>query len=120
MKKIVITISLIACLPVLLITWWSIWCPNTISIYNKSSKVITAIRVTVSEEHYKLNNISAGGEGQINFDIHTDSDFSVEVDFDNQTTLKHSFGYVTGGAGAYHNRVKIEIYDDKIVGNQKF
>jgi hypothetical protein len=94
------------------------WSRNLLVVENASGKVATSVVVTVCGETYYLANIAPGNSKTITFKVDNDSGFLVDVIFEDRTTLSTSFGYVTGGAGANHNRAAVRIGTDNIDGKQ--
>ena len=95
------------------------WSRNIMEIENASGKRAQMITVTVCRRQYRLENLPSGRSKRVAFEIAGDSGFQVDVTFDDGSTMSETFGYVTGGAGAYNNRAKITIPPDRIEGIQE-
>jgi len=121
MKKMSITVAILAAILLLALGWAWQWSRNIITIENASGKTVDAITVTVCGKSYRVAELPSGGTRRVGFDVTAgDSDFQVEVSFDDGSGVAGRFGYVTGGAGAYNNRAKIKIHPDRIEGAQEY
>ncbi len=94
---------------------------NTLTVKNTSGVTAAQVTVKVCTRSYGFTNLNDGESKTGTFTVDGDSGFSVSASLSDGTTLlTNSFGYVTGGAGAYGNHAEIEITKDrKITGKQK-
>jgi len=93
---------------------------NTLVVANNSGVTANQVNVTVCGKAYVFKDIKNGDSATQTFSINGDSGFTVVASLSDATTVTGSFGYVTGGAGAYGNRTEIQITKSRlIVGKQK-
>ena len=95
------------------------WTANVVLVRNSSGMTLENFTLTVCEKDYTLANILDGETGKLNFAVTGDSNFQMRVTLQDGTILTSSFGYVTGGAGAYRNRVTITVRPNLIEGTQQ-
>jgi hypothetical protein len=96
-----------------------IWTFNVVLVRNSSGMTLDEFTLTVCKKDYTLANILDGETGKLHFTVTGDSSFQMRAKLQDGTVLSNSFGYVTGGAGAYHNRVTITIRSNLIEGTQQ-
>lgn len=96
------------------------WSRNLIAVENASGKNIKELTVTVCRQSYGIKDLAPGASRKLTFEVTGDSGFQVDVSFSDGAEISDNFGYVTGGAGAYHNRAKITIRSDEINGTQEY
>ena len=116
-KRFIISILLAVLLLAIGGTWH--WSRNIIEIANASGKLAQMITITVCGKQYHLESLPSGKSGRIAFEVIGDSGFQIDVSFDDGSKMSDNFGYVTGGAGAYNNRAKVEIHSERIEGIQE-
>lgn len=80
--------------------------------------ILDECRLIVCGKPYTVSNISDGETAQLTFSITGDSNFQIRATLEDGTVLSTSFGYVTGGAGRYHNRATITVRSNVIEGTQ--
>ena len=95
------------------------WTANVVLVRNSSGMTIKEFTLTVCAKDYALADIADGETGKLNFAVTGDSNFQMRVTLQDGTILTNSFGYVTGGAGAYRNRVTITVRPNLIEGTQQ-
>lgn len=118
-KKITITIVVLAGALLLAAGWLWLWSRNVLEIENESGKMAKMVTVAVCGKTYRVEELPSGDTRRMSFDVTGDSGFQVDVSFGDGADISDNFGYVTGGAGAYHNRAKITIRSDEINGTQE-
>lgn len=119
-KKITIAIYVIAGMLLLSIVGWAwYWSRNLLVIENESGKMVEVVTVTVCGKSYQLKDLPSGETKRVAFMVTGDSGFQFDVSFDDGGRVLGNFGYVTGGAGAYNNRVVVNIQPDRIDGKQQ-
>jgi hypothetical protein len=96
-----------------------IWSANVVLVRNSSGMTIEEFTLTVCAKNYTLANVLNGESGKVKFTVTGDSNFQMRAKLQDGTVLTNSFGYVTGGAGAYHNRVTITVRPNLIEGTQQ-
>ena len=96
-----------------------IWTVNVVQVRNSSGMTIEEFTMTVCKKDYTLAHILDGEIGKLHFTVTGDSSFQMRAKLQDGTVLSNSFGYVTGGAGAYHNRVTITVRSNLIEGTQR-
>ena len=120
MRKDTTTITVLAGTLLLTAGWLWIWSRNVLEIENDSGKMAKVITVSVCGKIYRLEELPSGDSRRMSFDVTGDSDFQVDVSFTDGSEVEDNFGYVTGGAGAYHNRAKVTIRSHGIDGTQEY
>ena len=96
-----------------------VWTANVVLVRNSSDMTIDEFTLTVCAKDYTLADIADGETGKLKFTVTGDSSFQMRAKLQDGTVLTNSFGYVTGGAGAYHNRVTITVRPNLIEGTQR-
>ena len=96
------------------------WSRNLIAVENASGKNIEVLTVTVCRQRYGIKDLAPGASRKPAFEVSGDSGLQVDVSFCDGADISDNFGYVTGGAGAYHNRAKITIRSNEINGKQEY
>ncbi len=96
-----------------------VWTFNVVLIRNSSGMTIDEFTLTVCNRDYTLANILDGEIQKLHFTITGDSSFEMRATLQDGTVLSNNFGYVTGGAGAYHNRVTLTVRSNLIEGTQR-
>jgi len=92
---------------------------NRVTVVNNSGLKAERVTVTVCGQDVVFENLHAGKMESQSFLVKGDSGFVVSASLSDGTVATHSFGYVTGGAGAYGNHAEIEIaFDKSIKGKQ--
>ena len=115
MKKRIIVAILIACVA------FAVWAivQNRMTVTNNTGVTVQKVVVTVCGITYKFADIPDGKSKTRRFTVYYDSGFQVDALLADGTTLTNTFGYVTGGGGAYCNGADIEISKDRqIIGKQ--
>lgn len=95
-----------------------LWARNVLEIRNSSGMTVDTLTLTVCARHYSLSHIPDGETGKMTFYVTGDSNFEIRAVLQDGTVLSNSFGYVTGGAGAFHNRPTITVRSNLIEGTQ--
>ena len=88
---------------------------NSVTVVNNSGVKVDRITVTVCGQDVVFDNLGAGKKASQSFSVTGDSGFIVSASLSDGTVSTNSFGYVTGGAGAYGNHAEIEILPDKSI-----
>ena len=118
-RKLLITLSpLLALLAIAGLTGF-LWTLNVVQVRNSSGLMIEEFTMTVCNKTHRLTNLSNGETGKIHFAVTGDSSFQMKAKLQNGIVLSNNFGYVTGGAGAYHNRLTITVRSNLIEGMQQ-
>jgi hypothetical protein len=98
---------------------WFFWAQNVLLIRNASGKTIETFTLVVCNRSHHLEDVADGETTKLSFWVTGDSNFQIDVKFQDGTTLSSSFGYVTGGAGAFHNRATTTVRSHVIEGSQQ-
>ncbi len=118
-RKLLITLSpLLALLAIAGLTGF-LWTLNVVQVRNASGLRIDEFTMTVCNRTYTLTNLSNGEAEKIHFAVTEDSSFLMRATLQNGAVLSNNFGYVTGGTGAYHNRLTITVRSNLIEGMQQ-
>jgi hypothetical protein len=96
-----------------------LWTLNVVLIRNESGLTIDEFTLTVCGKSYTLENVPHGETEKFHFTVHGDSSFQMRATLPNGTVLSNNFGYVTSGAGAYHNRITVTVRSNLIEGTQQ-
>lgn len=88
---------------------------NKVTVVNNSALRADRVTFTVCGKDVVFENLDAGKKQSRSFSVTGDSGFSVSASLSDGTVATNSFGYVTGGAGAYGNHAEIEIAPDKSI-----
>lgn len=96
-----------------------LWTLNRVQVRNSSGQTIDEFTLTVCEKNYTLAHIPDGETGKLSFTVSRNSDLRMHVKLQDGTVLTNSFGYVTGGGGAYHNQFTITVRPNLIEGTQR-
>jgi len=119
-RRTAVLVALFAVFLLLAFSWVWRWTRNVILAENASGLTVQVVRVSVCGRNYSMEELPTGGEREIFFTVTCDSGFDVAVSLADGTRHRASFGYVTGGAGAHGNRVRVHITKDGISGEQHF
>jgi hypothetical protein len=92
---------------------------NKVTVVNNSGLKADRVTVTVCGQDVVFENLNAGKKESQSFTVNSDSGFVVSASLSDGTVATHSFGYVTGGAGAYGNHAEIEIASDKSINGKQ-
>ena len=95
-----------------------LWSRNVLVVRNSSGMTIDQLTLTVCARHFTLSHISEGETEKLTFYVTGDSNFQIRATLEDGSVLSSSFGYVTGGAGAFHNRPTITVRSNVIEGTQ--
>ncbi len=98
---------------------WFFWAQNILLIRNASGKTIETFTLVVCHRSHQVKSVADGETRKLSFLVTGDSNFQIDVKFEDSTTLSSSFGYVTGGAGAFHNRATTTVRSHVIEGSQQ-
>ena len=85
---------------------------NRLTVHNRASLAATSVTVRVCGQELVFGSLGPGQSAHRPFRVTTDSSFQVRAAFADGTLATNEFGYVTGGAGAYGNRIDLEIAPD--------
>lgn len=96
-----------------------LWALNVVQVRNSSGLMIEEFTMTVCNRTHRLTNLSDGETGKIHFAVTGDSNFQMKAKLQNGTVLSNNFGYVTGGTGAYRNRITVTVRSNLIEGMQQ-
>jgi len=96
-----------------------LWAQNVLLIRNASGKTIEQFSLVVCHKSHQIENIADGETRKLSFLVTGDSNLQIDVKFQDGTTLSSSFGYVTGGVGAFHNRATTTVRSHVIEGSQQ-
>ena len=88
---------------------------NSLTALNNSGLKADRVTVAVCGQDILFENLESGKKQSRSFSVTGDSGFMVTASLSDGTVATNSFGYVTGGAGAYGNHVEIEIAPDKSI-----
>lgn len=88
---------------------------NRVTVLNNSGLKADRVTVAVCGQDVVFENLEAGKKQSRRFSVTGDSGFLVTASLSDGTVATNSFGYVTGGAGAYGNYAEIEIAPDKSI-----
>lgn len=88
---------------------------NRLTIENRADIAARLVTVGVCGQEYRMEDIAPGGRASTSFTVDRDSSFAIRADLADGTSITNEFGYVTGGAGAYGNRVEFEIARDRSI-----
>jgi len=88
---------------------------NTVTVVNNSGLKADRVTVTVCGQDVVIENLEPGKKQSRKFSVTGDSGFFVSASLSDGTVATNSFGYVTGGAGAYGNHAEVEIAPDKSI-----
>ena len=92
---------------------------NRIEVVNLSGIEAVEIQITVCGNDIVFNDLEPGITQSDSFSISCESGFKVFALLADGSAITNEFGYVTGGSGAYGNRIEIKITSDKrIIGEQ--
>ena len=108
-KKIAILFTIIAIILIIAGIWLWHMSRNLIVIDNKSGKPIASVTIKICGRNYVVKNLPVRESRSLAFDVTSDSGFQVDVFFADSSKQSGNFGYVTTGAGAYNNKVMIEV-----------
>ena len=92
---------------------------NKVTVVNNSGLKADRVNVTVCGQDVVFENLDPGKKQSQSFSVTGDSGFRVSASLSDGTVATNSFGYVTGGAGAYGNHAEIEILSDKSITGQQ-
>jgi hypothetical protein len=95
-----------------------LWARNVLEVRNSSGMAIDELTLTVCARHYTLSHLPEGETGKLTFYVTGDSNFQIRASLEDGTVLSSSFGRVTGGTGAFHNRPTITVRSNVIEGTQ--
>ena len=118
-KKLIIVFTIIILTSFLASAWLWHWSRNLITIDNASGKMAASVIIEVCGQNYMVKNLPAGENYSLSFDVKDDSGLQVDVLFADNSKLSGNFGYVTGGLGAYNNKVIIRINSGSIELKQR-
>lgn len=117
-KKLLIALSPVLVLLAIVGIAVFLWTLNVMEVRNSSGLRINEFTMTVCNRTHKFTDLSHGETRKIRFIVTGDSNFQMRATLQNGTVLTNSFGYVTGGAGAYNNRVTVTVRHNLIEGMQ--
>ncbi|MCP4450635.1 MAG: hypothetical protein GY809_04185 [Planctomycetes bacterium] len=80
---------------------------------------IDEFTLSVCKKDYTVADISDGETEKLHFTVTGDSTFEMRAKLQDGTVLSTHFGFVTGGASAYHNRITITVRSNLIEGTQR-
>jgi len=92
---------------------------NSVTVVNNSGVKADRVTVTVCGQDVVFESLDAGKRQTRGFSVTGDSGFIVSAAMSDGTVATNSFGYVTGGAGAYGNHAEIEIAPDKSINGKQ-
>ncbi len=92
---------------------------NSVTVVNNSGVKADRVTVTVCGQDVVFENLGAGKKASQGFSVTGDSGFIVSASLSDGAVVTSSFGYVTGGAGAYGNHAVIEIEPDKVINGKQ-
>lgn len=119
-KKTLVVLGAIAILTLAAGTWAWYWSRNVLVLENATDKTARVVTVTVCRMSYRVEDLAPGRTTRIHFEVTGDSGFQVDATLEDGTEISGNFGYVTGGAGAYHNRARVRIHETGIEGKLEY
>jgi uncharacterized protein (DUF2141 family) len=115
MEKIMRLITSVAIVAIALVATSCGKVQNSVTVVNNSGQKAGRVTVTVCGQDVVFDNLESGKKQSRSFSVTGDSGFIVSAHLSDGTVATNSFGYVTGGAGAYGNHAEIEIATDKSI-----
>ena len=117
-RKLLIALSPVLVLLLIAGTAVFLWTLNVMEVRNSSGLRISEFTMTVCNRTHRFTNLSHGETRKIRFVVTGDSNFQMRATLQNGTVLSSDFGYVTGGSGAFNNRVTVTVRHNLIEGMQ--